>query len=260
MADEQTPFIVVIPARYGSSRLPGKPLIEVAGAPVIEHVYRRGAASGAQRVVVATDDERIAQACQRFGAEVVITRAEHVSGTERIAEVVERLGVADATIVVNLQGDEPLMPSELPALAAAGLAQDRQADIATLAVPIESAAELMDPAVVKVVCNRKGRAQYFSRAVIPWDRERLPQIADEQIEAGGWLRHLGLYAYRGGFLRSYLSLEPAPAEQLEQLEQLRALWHGYTIQVAVSAQRPGPGVDTSEDIQVVTELLEEYSG
>lgn len=256
MVSEDSSFVVVIPARYAASRLPGKPLIEIAGTPVIEHVYRRGAACGAQRVVVATDDERIERVCQGFGAEVVTTRADHASGTERIAEVVDRLGISDATIVVNLQGDEPLMPPELPALAASGLAQDDCADIATLAVPIETVAELKDPAVVKVVCDRQGRALYFSRATIPWDRNSMAHITDAGVSTGAWLRHLGLYAYRAGFLRRYPGLEPAPAERLEQLEQLRALWHGYSIQVAVTEQRPGPGVDTAEDIAAVAEQLQ----
>lgn len=255
-----TPFIVAIPARYAAARLPGKPLIEVAGSPVIEHVYRCAAASGAARVVVATDDERIEQVCRGFGAEVIATRGDHPSGTDRIAEVVEQLGLDDHAIVVNLQGDEPLMPAELPALAAARLAADGQADIATLAVTIDSVAELNDPAVVKVVCDRQGRALYFSRASIPWDREGMAQLATEQLRTGNWLRHLGLYAYRAGFLRSYPQLEAAPAERLEQLEQLRALWHGYTIQVAVTQHRPGPGVDTAADINAVAERLRRSSG
>ncbi|BAU58054.1 3-deoxy-manno-octulosonate cytidylyltransferase [Halorhodospira halochloris] len=258
MSTASVAFIVVIPARYAASRLPGKPLLEVGGLPIIEHVYRRATASGAQQVVVATDDERIEKTCHGFGAQVLTTSPDHSSGTERIAEVVDRLGIPDESIVVNLQGDEPLMPPDLPALAASRLAQDSDADISTLAVPIETAAELKDPSAVKVVCDNRGRALYFSRAPIPWEREAMLQISDAQVNAGNWLRHLGLYAYRAGFLRCYPNLEPAPAERLEQLEQLRALWHGYSIQVAVTRQRPGPGVDTADDIEVVGRLLKDY--
>lgn len=255
MTAAATPFTVVIPARYGASRLPGKPLAEIRGEPVVRHVHRRATESGAQRVVVATDDPRIEAACQAFGAEVLATAAGHPTGTDRIAEVVERLALPPDAIVVNLQGDEPLMPPGLLALAARSLADDPAAAVATLAVPIDAAAELFDPAAVKVVCDARGHALYFSRAPIPWDRDRFEAIEDAAVAAGGWLRHLGLYAYRAEFLRRYPRLAPAPAEQHEALEQLRALWHGFTIRVAVADQRPGPGVDTPEDLACVAARL-----
>ncbi|MBK1734618.1 3-deoxy-manno-octulosonate cytidylyltransferase [Halorhodospira abdelmalekii] len=249
-------FTVVIPARYAASRLPGKPLIEIGGRPLIEHVYRCAAASGAERVIVATDDERIRTACARFGAEAWLTDQAHTSGTERIAEVVARLGLDEQAIVVNLQGDEPLLPAELPAQVAATLAAAPHSAMATLAVKIERAAELYDPAVVKVVCDAQGRALYFSRAPIPWERAQMPQLDDAAVAAGTWWRHLGLYAYRAGFLRRFAELAPAPLERCESLEQLRALWHGFAIEVAYSSQRPGPGVDTPEDVAAVAALLQ----
>ena len=255
MSNSTPPFTVVIPARYSASRLPGKPLAEVAGSPLIQHVHRRAEESGAQRVVVATDDPRIEQACQRFGAEVMLTAADHETGTDRIAEVVDRLALGDSEVVVNLQGDEPLMPPHLLVLAARQLTSDPQADIATLAVPIDAAEELFASAAVKVVCDARSRALYFSRAPIPWDRERFPDQATEALAADGWLRHLGLYAYRVAFLRRFPQLPPAPLEITESLEQLRALWHGFTIQVAVAEERPGPGVDTPEDLTRIARQL-----
>ncbi len=251
------PFTVVIPARYGASRLPGKPLIEIAGRPLIEHVHRRALGMGATRVVVATDDERIEVACRRFGAEVVLTRIDHPTGTDRISEVVEYLGLDDEAVVVNVQGDEPLMPTGLPSRIVAALASDPESAIATAAVPIEEGDEIFDPAAVKVVRDAAGRALYFSRAPIPWQRDRFPQPpAAERSGQSGWLRHLGLYAYRAAFLRRFPRLSVAPPEEVEQLEQLRALWHGYRIQVAVVDDRPGPGVDTEEDVRRVEEVLQ----
>ncbi|MFP4648186.1 MAG: 3-deoxy-manno-octulosonate cytidylyltransferase [Halorhodospira sp.] len=252
-----TPFNVIIPARYGASRFPGKPLAMLGNEPMIQHVHRRAVASGAQRVVVATDDSRIEAACTAFGAEVVRTTVAHPTGTDRLAEAVEHLDLPPEAIVVNLQGDEPLMPPAFLAWAAKCLEDDPAAAVATLAVPITSAEELLDPAVVKVVCNALGHALYFSRAPIPWDRERFaPGEAEEAtVTAGGWLRHLGLYAYRVEFLKRYPCLQPAPPERLEALEQLRALWHGFVIQVATVQQRPGSGVDTPEDLDRVAAQL-----
>lgn len=249
------PFDVVIPARYGASRLPGKPLIEVAGAPVIAHVHERARESGAERIIIATDDARIAEAGADRGAEVMLTRAEHASGTDRAAEVVERLGLPPERIVVNLQGDEPLMPPSLLAAAARALAADAEAAIGTLAVPVCTVSELFDTAAVKVVRDRQGRALYFSRATVPWDRARFPEPPDEVVAGGTWLRHLGIYAYRAEFLDRFPTLEPAPPEQLEALEQLRALWHGFAIQVDLAPERPGPGVDTPEDLEAVAAAL-----
>ncbi|ABM62019.1 3-deoxy-manno-octulosonate cytidylyltransferase [Halorhodospira halophila] len=249
-------FTVVIPARYGASRLPGKPLADLLGEPVVQHVYRRAVESGAARVVVATDDARIESACRDFGAEVLLTAPDHPTGTDRIAEVVDRLALVDEAIVVNLQGDEPLMPPELVALVAERLDTDPDAAIATLATPVTAADELFEPSVVKVVRDHRDHALYFSRAPVPWDRDRFDGIDDGAVAAGGWLRHLGLYAYRAAFLRRFPGLEPAPPERLESLEQLRALWHGFAIQVAATDQRPGPGVDTPADLEAVARRLQ----
>lgn len=248
-------FKVVIPARYASSRLPGKPLRELAGKPMVEHVYRRACESGAQQVVIATDDARIEAVARGFGAAVEMTNPEHPSGTDRLAEVVERLGWADDSIVVNLQGDEPLMPPVLLRQVADNLAAHTQAAIATLCTPIAEAAEFFDPNVVKVVSDATGFALYFSRAPIPWSRDAFA-LSREQLPAGvAHRRHLGLYAYRASFLRAWRALAPAPLEGIEMLEQLRALWHGYRIHVADAAAQPGPGVDVEADALRVEQAL-----
>jgi 3-deoxy-manno-octulosonate cytidylyltransferase (CMP-KDO synthetase) len=244
-----TGFRVVIPARYASSRLPGKPLLPIAGRPMLQHVYERALQCGATEVVIATDDERIAQAAAGFGAPVCMTAVGHSSGTERLAEVVEAYGWADDSIVVNVQGDEPLMEPELIRQVAAGLAANPRAAMATLAYPFESDATRNDPNVVKVVLDRNGFALYFSRASIPFVRD--PSGAGDVTG----LRHIGLYAYRAGFLGRYRELEPAPCEQIEKLEQLRVLWHGLGIHVGIAAQLPGPGVDTHDDLQRVEGLI-----
>lgn len=251
-----TGFKVVIPARYGSSRLPGKPLRVLAGAPMVEHVYRRACESGAEMVVIATDDERIETVARGFGAEVVMTSAAHPSGTDRLAEVVDKLGWEDAAIIVNLQGDEPLMPPALLQQVAANLAAHPDAAIATLATPITEATELFDPNVVKVVCDAQGYAMYFSRAPIPWARDSFAASRDELPDDIAFRRHLGMYAYRARFLRSYRGLTPAPHESTEMLEQLRALWHGSKIHVADAVAQPGPGVDVEADADRVADLLQ----
>jgi 3-deoxy-manno-octulosonate cytidylyltransferase (CMP-KDO synthetase) len=252
MADE---FKVVIPARYGSSRLPGKPLRPLAGRPMVEHVHRRACESGAAQVVIATDDARIETAARSFGADVVMTSPEHPSGTDRLAEVVERMGWADDAVVVNLQGDEPLMPPALVRQVAGNLAAHADAAIATLYTPIENAAEFFDPNVVKLVGDADGYALYFSRAPIPWARDAFA-VDRGRLPAGlSARRHLGLYAYRASFLRAYRQLAPAPLEGIEMLEQLRALWHGYRIHVAEALGQPGPGVDVEGDAQRVERLL-----
>src|SRR5690606_4666497 len=235
-----TEFTVIIPARYGSTRFPGKPLVDIGGKPMIRHVHERALESGAARVLVATDDARIAAAAQGFGAEVVMTRSDHPSGTDRLAEVVEQLGLHDPAIVVNLQGDEPLMPPGLVRQTAEALAQRQEADIATLATPIVTRTDVFDPNVVKVVRDRDGYALYFSRAPIPWDRDNFKQ-ADGPLTAG-YLRHLGIYGYRVSFLRRYPCLSEVELERAESLEQLRALWHGARIYVGVANELPGPGV------------------
>lgn len=264
-------FIAVIPARFASSRLPGKPLAEIAGEPMLVHVWRRASRSGASRVVVATDDPRIAQAMAPLGAEVVMTRADHPSGTDRLAEVAEQLRLDDDAVLVNVQGDEPLIPPALIDQVAERLFDDPGASIATLAEPITEAAVLFNPNVVKVVRGQDGRALYFSRSPIPWDRESWDREFGDR-ESGGreaitgspeplkgdvWLRHIGLYAYRAAFLAEYGNWLPSPLERLEQLEQLRALHHGHAIQVALARESHPAGVDTAEDLARVRALLEQ---
>lgn len=234
------PFRVAIPARYGSSRFPGKPLADLAGRSMIERVWRRAIDAHAAEVVIATDDERIAAHARDIGADVCLTRVDHPTGTDRLGEVAELRGWDDDDIVVNLQGDEPLTPPAIIAQVAGSLAAHPDAAIATLATPLQPEEPVDDPNIVKVVTDRAQRALYFSRAPIPWRR-------DADVPAHPVLRHLGLYAYRVAFLRAYSSLSPAPPEEMERLEQLRALWHGYRIQVAEAAELPGPGIDTPED-------------
>ena len=244
------PFIAVIPARLASTRLPRKVLLEIAGKPMIRHVYERARESGAGRVIVAVDDERVADAVA--GAEVCRTSAAHRSGTERIAEVVERMGIAPEAIVVNVQADEPLLPPELIRQVAANLASRPAADVATLCEPIASADEVFDPNVVKVVRDDADFALYFSRAPVPWERAGFPRR--EGWRAGDHFRHLGLYAYRARFVRGYVGLAPAGIEAAESLEQLRVLAHGGRIHVGLAAAAPGPGVDTEADLARVRAL------
>jgi 3-deoxy-manno-octulosonate cytidylyltransferase (CMP-KDO synthetase) len=248
MAD--TAFKVVIPARYASTRLPGKPLLELAGRPMLQHVYERSLQSGASEVIVATDDQRIAQAAQGFDAAVCMTSPAHDSGTERLAEVAEAQGWVDDDIVVNVQGDEPLIPAALIKQVAEDLAVYAAAPVATLAYPLRSSGEAGDPNVVKVVLDSQGYALYFSRAAIPCHRDR-PGVD----ETGIALRHIGLYAYRAGFLKHYRQLQPSPLEAIEKLEQLRVLWHGMKIHVGIATEMPGHGVDTREDLLRVNDLL-----
>jgi 3-deoxy-manno-octulosonate cytidylyltransferase (CMP-KDO synthetase) len=248
-------FRAVIPARYASTRLPGKPLADIAGRPMIQHVHERVAASGAAEVIVATDDERVAEACTRFGAEVQMTSPSHASGTDRLAEVASRRGWSAGEVVVNVQGDEPLLPSSLVRQVAALLSADPGADIATLGTPVLSLEEFLDPAVVKVVRRADARALYFSRAPIPWHRDEAPGgLATQRSFAGAW-RHLGLYAYRVAALQRLAASAPAPLEQAEKLEQLRALHLGMVITVGEALERPGPGVDTPEDLERIRLLL-----
>ncbi len=249
------PFKVVIPARYGSTRLPGKPLLDIAGTPLIGHVIRRVGESRAEEVLVATDDERIAAVCRDLGADVAMTGSEHRSGSDRIAQVIADRGWGAETIVVNVQGDEPCMPHTLIDQVAGGLAGHESASMTTLAHRIEDGETLFDPHVVKVVIDRHGYALYFSRAPIPWHRD---EFAGGQAPLPGgvdFLRHIGLYAYRAGFLQRYVAWEPAPLELAESLEQLRVLWHGERIHVSIASEEPGPGVDTAADLQRVAELL-----
>jgi 3-deoxy-manno-octulosonate cytidylyltransferase (CMP-KDO synthetase) len=248
-------FRVVIPARYASTRLPGKPLREIAGRPMIEHVWRRAAASGATDVIVATDDPRIAAACEAFDAQVALTDPSHPSGTDRLAEVARVRGWAADDVIVNVQGDEPLLPPANVAQVARLLVEDPGAALSTLATPIGSLHEFLDPNVVKVVADARGRALYFSRAPIPWQRDAAPAGLRSQSSYAGALRHVGLYAYRCAALLRMASLPPSPLEQAERLEQLRALENGMNIRVAVAVEVPGPGVDTEADLAAAEAAL-----
>ena len=244
-------FHVVIPARYAATRLPGKPLLDIAGRPMIQHVHQRARESGAEQVIIATDDERVQAAAEGFGAQVCMTSSEHRSGTDRLAEVVDQLGLDDRQIVVNLQGDEPLMPPALIHQVADNLAANPDAGMATVCSRITTAAELFDPHVVKVVMDAAGMAVYFSRAPIPWDRDAFASTTEELPEHSEHYRHIGLYAYRAGFLRQYVDWPSCHLEAMESLEQLRALWHGQRIHVAEAVETPPPGVDTERDLDMV---------
>ena len=250
-------FTVVIPARYASTRFPGKPLAELGGKPMIAHVYERACESEASRVVVATDDERIAAVAEGFGAEVVMTSADHPSGTDRLQEVAQKLGFFADEIIVNVQGDEPLIPAKIINQVAHNLAARPEAAISTLAEPIETVEALLNPNVVKVVTDREGMALYFSRAPIAWPRDamiknvRLTELPD----SFSWRRHIGMYAYRVRFLNDYVSWPPAPIETCESLEQLRALWNGAKIHVDNALIAPPTGVDTPEDLERLRALM-----
>ena len=250
------PFKIVIPARHASSRLPGKPLLSIAGKPMILRVLERALDAGADEVWVATDHTGIAGVVEKAGGKVIVTSAEHPSGTDRLAEVATRLGWSDDTIVVNVQGDEPLIPPQLIDDVAAALAADAEAAIATACHPLESAEEFFNPNVVKLVMDARGRALYFSRAAIPWARDAF--AADRSALPANLpaYRHIGLYAYRAGFLKRYSSLAPSPLEQWEALEQLRAMAHGYPIQVMVLDHAPPAGVDTAEDLERVRRVFD----
>ena len=239
-------FKAVVPARYASTRLPAKPLLDLGGKPMVARVADRAVQSGAEEVWVATDHPDVVRAAEAHGLSVLLTRADHPTGTDRLAEVVEQRGWSDDTIVVNVQGDEPLLDPQLIARTAGRLAESG-ADIATLAHPIDSPADFFAPNVVKVVCRADGDAMYFSRAPIPFARDHFARQKDSLPASLPAYRHIGLYAYRAGFLRAYARLAPSPVEGFEALEQLRALWHGYRISVVVSDHLPMPGVDTPED-------------
>ncbi len=247
MNTDVPPFIVAIPARYASTRLPGKPLLPLAGVPMVVQVARRALAAGAAEVVVATDDERIAQALAGSGVQVAMTRADHASGSDRLAEVATNLAWPDDAIVVNLQGDEPLAPASGIRAVASALADD-DAPMATLATPVGSVEELFDPNCVKLVRDAAGRALYFSRAPLPWPRDAFARDRENLPADMPFLRHIGIYAYRAGFLRRFAALPPTPLERIESLEQLRALEHGYAIAVRIAPDPFPPGVDTADDL------------
>lgn len=245
-------FTVLVPARLASSRLPGKPLAVIGGLPMVVRVAQRAALSGATRVVVAADDASIVQACERYGVEALLTRKDHTTGSDRLAEACERLGLDGDDAVVNVQGDEPLIDPELIAACAALLDARPDCVMGTAAHAIDTIEDFSNPNVVKVVLDAKGRALYFSRAPIPHWRDADPAQALPQPAP---LRHIGIYAYRAGFLRRFPTLAASPLEEIEALEQLRVLWHGERIAVHVSALRPGPGVDTPEDLERVRALF-----
>lgn len=249
-------FIVIIPARYASTRLPGKPLADIHGKPMVQHVAEKALQSGAERVIVATDDERVRQALLPLvagtGVEVCMTSQDHQSGTERLAEVCRHYGFAADTIIVNVQGDEPLIPPALIRQVADNLA-GASAPMATLSVPVHTAAEAFNPNAVKVVTDKDGYALYFSRAPIPWERDRFAQSREA---IGPWFqRHIGIYAYRAGVIERYVSWAPSQLEQVEALEQLRVLWYGEKIHVAEAIEAPPVGVDTPEDLEAVRRVL-----
>ena len=248
-------FTVIIPARHASTRLPGKPLADIAGKPMVVRVAERAAAAGADRVVVATDDVRIKTAVEAHGIAACLTAASHATGTDRLAEAAQQLGLADDAIVVNVQGDEPLLSPALIRAVADLAAAHPDAAIATACHPITDPAEAFNPNVVKVVLDARGHALYFSRATIPWARDAFAGGRDTLPQGLPLYRHYGLYAYRVRFLRAFPALAPAPIERFEALEQLRALWHGFRIVVAVTAGTPAPGVDTPEDLVRVRALF-----
>ncbi len=248
-------FKIVIPARHGSSRLPGKPLLDIAGRPMIAHVCERALEAGAGEVVVATDDERIVEAVAGLPVKALMTSPDHNSGTERIAEAAGLMGWTDETIVVNLQGDEPLIPPDLKRRLARLLARQDVAEVATLAAPIQDRSEIFNPNAVKVVLDQDGHALYFSRAPIPWHRDSFASGDAELPQGFPWMRHIGVYAYSVGFLRRYVSWPPSPLEAIESLEQLRILWKGERILVMPVDRAPEAGVDTQEDLQRVRERL-----
>ncbi|MFP1728430.1 3-deoxy-manno-octulosonate cytidylyltransferase [Lonsdalea quercina] len=241
-------FTVIIPARFASSRLPGKPLADINGKPMVIHVMERAQESGAERVIVATDHPDVEQVIRQAGGDVCLTSPDHNSGTERLAEVIERYRLPDDEIIVNIQGDEPMIPPVIVRQVAENLAGSR-AGMATLAVPIVGSEDVFNPNAVKVVRDAEGYALYFSRAPIPWDRERFGQ-ANENV-GDHFLRHIGIYAYRAEFVRRYVSWAPSELEKIELLEQLRVLWYGEKIHVDVAKAIPSVGVDTPEDLERV---------
>ncbi|MFC0322364.1 3-deoxy-manno-octulosonate cytidylyltransferase [Gallibacterium melopsittaci] len=254
-------FTVIIPARYASSRLPAKPLADIAGKPMIQHVWEKAQLSGATRVIVATDHPQIVDVVRNFGGEVCLTSEAHSSGTERLAEVVSQMELPDDEIIVNIQGDEPLIPPVIVQQVAENL-QKYQVNLATLSVSIDDPQELFNPNVVKVLTDKNGYVLYFSRAVIPWQRDQFTtvyqqpsQIPTLSIEDQDYQRHIGIYAYKAGFIRQYVAWQPTKLEKCESLEQLRVLWNGERIHCEQAKEVPAVGVDTMEDLIKVRELL-----
>ena len=258
-------FKIVIPARYGSSRLPGKPLKIIAGKPMIQHTYERALQSGAGEVVIATDDQRIIDAVHQFSNDIIMTSPDHASGTERLAEVLALKNWDDNSIIVNVQGDEPLVSPEHIDLVAESLKNNSRAGMATLAAPIDHLEEVFDSNIVKVVMDHQGYALYFSRAVIPWARDSFTMASAAQqsiktlLEDANWYRHIGMYAYRGTALQQYMTLQPCMLEKTESLEQLRVLYNGIGIHVSIVHDQPGHGVDVEADLEKVELFLKQES-
>jgi 3-deoxy-manno-octulosonate cytidylyltransferase (CMP-KDO synthetase) len=250
-------FIVVIPARYASTRLPAKPLREIDGKPMIQHVYERASESLATKVIIATDDARIESVAKNFGAEVCMTSVDHTSGTDRLHEVVKKLGLGHDEIVVNVQGDEPLIPAAVINQVAQNLASTADASMSTLSEPIHNLSDFRNPNIVKVVADVSGRALYFSRAPIPWARDHFANgdVTDLPVNFIAQ-RHIGIYAYRVGLLHKFVTWAPAPLEKIESLEQLRVMWNGHIIHIAEALVPVPGGVDTEDDLQRVKQLLE----
>ncbi|KAE9535459.1 3-deoxy-manno-octulosonate cytidylyltransferase [Ursidibacter arcticus] len=249
-------FTVIIPARYASTRLPRKPLLDIAGKPMIQHVWEKAQLSGAERIIVATDHPEIEQVVTAFGGEVCLTSDKHNSGTERLAEVIEKMAIPDSEIIVNIQGDEPLIPPVIVAQVAKNLDQ-HQVNMATLAVKLTTKEELFNPNVVKTLTDKQGMALYFSRAPIPFARDYFADCDDYFVQQQNYLRHIGIYAYRAGFIKQYVAWKPTQLEQLESLEQLRALWYGEKIHLDLAKEAPQVGVDTAEDLERVRQILSE---
>ena len=247
-------FTVIIPARYASSRLPRKPLADIVGKPMIQHVWKKAQQASANRVIIATDHEEIEKVAKAFGAEVCMTSTEHNSGTERLSEVIEKMAIADNEIIVNVQGDEPLIPPAIIQQVAQNLAEN-QVNMATLAVKLETKEELFNPNCVKVVTDQKGMALYFSRAAIPFARDHFADCDDAFVASQPYLRHIGIYAYRAKFVNQYIRWQPTVLEKLESLEQLRALWYGEKIHVELAKEAPQVGVDTLEDLERIRAIL-----
>lgn len=249
-------FRVIIPARYDSKRLPGKPLLDISGKPMVQHVHERAMESGASHVVIATDDDRIAKVAKGFGADVVMTSTEHSSGTDRLAEAAKLLDCSDDEIIVNLQGDEPLMPASVISQVAKDLYEHADASVATLCTPIHSAEDVSNPNTVKVVFSKKGYALYFSRAPIAWEREHFRVSSFRPSGHHMHYRHIGLYAYRASFLGRYVTWPVCDIEEMEVLEQLRVLWNDEKIHISEASAIPPPGVDTEEERQRVERLIQ----
>jgi 3-deoxy-manno-octulosonate cytidylyltransferase (CMP-KDO synthetase) len=249
-------FTAIVPARLGSTRYPGKALEQIKGVPMVVHSAQRAKESGAERVVVATDHDSIREAAAAAGFETVMTRSDHETGTDRLAEAVHLLNLPEDTVVANVQGDEPLLSPQLIGRVAQRLQDSLHCAMATACYPITESEHLLRPSAVKVVLNRRHEALYFSRAPIPWNRDHPPaHNAPWPTHMEAW-HHVGLYAYRAGFLKQFAALEPAPLERIEGLEQLRVLWHGYAIAVVIDQKAPAPGVDTPEDMERVRTLFD----